>query len=123
MPVSNAPNNGPSGATSQVPVVFGSLPFLGLATLTSQVLFNDGLSGVHVWIRQTTGPGVLTVEVQFADGNVGGQPDFQDAAPSFPLALGVPSLNAYHLGSRRWRIRVTSTGVATARYRLTGSIT
>lgn len=124
MPAFSGPSNGPNAAVSAVPVEFGTLAFLAAGTQNTNVLLNDGLVGVRVWCLQTAGVAV-TVQVQFAQGNAAGNViNWQPLIAPFNMpAGGVPVLGAWSLGSSRYRLAVTATGVATFLYRLTGALT
>jgi len=123
MPVANQPTNGPHPNVAAMPVRFQTLTFAVAAQQFTNPLFADGLPGLRVWVLQTLGAGLVTVEVQFADGNgPGGVPDWQPLVPPFAVALLVPSLTPFSLGSRRYRLAVTSTGAATVRVRTVAAL-
>ena len=123
MPVANAPNNASVTTVAAVPIVFRTITFLVAGTQNTVAVNADGLPGARVWILQTAGPGLVTAQIQFADGVAGGLPDFQPLVPAFPILLNVPSLTGFTLGSRRYGVAITSTGAATVRYRLAGTLT
>jgi hypothetical protein len=103
--------------------VFRTLTLVGADTQFSADLLANNLSRLNVWCLQTVGPGVVTVEIQFADGvAVGGAPDWQPLVSPFGLVLLLPTLQTYHLGCRRYRLKFTSTANATVRFHMTASI-
>ena len=120
----NGPSNGNFGVTAIVPIVFDTLIFAGAGTQTTRELKADGLPRLNAWFKQTAaaGLGVVTVTLQFADGNTIVGPDWQNLISPYPIAIGVESLTNPLLGSRRYRASVTSDGAATVRYRLTASL-
>ena len=122
MPVANQPTNGPHPNVAAMPVRFQTLTFAVAAQQFTNPLFADGLPGLRVWVLQTLGAGLVTVEVQFADGNGQLGTDWQPLVPPFPIALFVPSLTPFSLGSRRYRLAVTSTGAATVRVRTVAAL-
>jgi len=115
--------NSPTPSTTALPSVFKTLALVGAGTQFSDDLLANNLSWLNVWVRQTDGPGAVTVTVQFADGvAVGGAPDWQDLVSPFGLVIGLSSLTNYHLGCRRYRLKFDQTGTATIRYHATASI-
>lgn len=123
MPIQQQTNNGVYPTVSATPIRFGTLTFVGGQTLNSLQLISDGLPGLRVWVLQTLGPGVITVQPQFANENNIGGIVWRPLVPPYAVALNVPALNVFTLGSRRYRIQVTSTGNATVLYRIAGTLT
>ena len=130
MPANSGPSNGPFPAISAVPTTFGGdfAPLVfpaGVSTLNTPVLRHDGLVGIRVWLLQTAGAALITVQVQFGDGNtVANVISWQPLVPAFAIPAGaVASLNDFSLGASLVRLSVTSTGIATVRFRLTGALT
>jgi hypothetical protein len=127
MPVGGGPSNGSYPSTAAMPVVFSGTGFDlvfegGGGTQTTDVLHSDNLPGINVWLLQTSGAGLVTATVQFADGQIIAGIDWQKLAVPFPILSGVESRTNYKLGSRLHRVSITSTGVAVVRYRLTNSL-
>lgn len=123
MPVVNAPNNGAVTTVAAMPVMSRRITFTIANTIASQVLHADGLPRVNVWVLQTAGAGIVSVQVEFADGVAAGPvPDWQPLVPPYGVVVGVPSLNGFSLGARRYRLNITSTGAAAVRYRLVGAL-
>ncbi len=125
MPAQPGPSNAALGSAAAFPVVFERvLTFAGAGVQTSREIHGEGLAGLNVYVQHTTGAGLVTVTVQFAQGiAIGGGTNWENLAPAFPILLGTPSVNNFHLGSRRYRLSVESTGVATVSYRLVGAFT
>lgn len=125
MPIGGGPNNGNYAGVAQLPIVFNDSVIFGNGggVHTSQTLKGDGLPGVNVWVFHVVGAGVVTVTVEFANGNgAGGLPNWRAIAPAFGAPLGVagPPVN-FRLGSRLWRLNLSSTGAAQVAYRMTCS--
>lgn len=121
----SSPSNGPFPSVSAVPLRTQVLTFGALGgTLATNACFADGLPGVTAWLLQTSGAGLLTVQVQLADGNIApGVPNWEPMVPAYGIVLNVPSLNHWTIGCRQFRLSITSTGVAVVRTRLNASLT
>ena len=119
MPTTAGPSNSPVAVAAAVPLRFQTLTFVGAGgTQNTNPVFADGLPGLRAFLLQTAGAGLVSVQLQFADGVLAAAPDFQPLIPAFAIVLNVPSLNEFSLGSRQYRAVVTSTGAATVRVRL-----
>lgn len=116
--------NSPTPMTTALPSVFKVVAnTAGAVTVFSDELLANNLSWLNCWFLQTVGPGAVTVEIQFADGvAIGGGPDWQPLVSPFGLVLGLPTLQNYHLGCRRYRLKFTFSANATIRYHVTASI-
>lgn len=125
MPSSAGPSNSPSQNVSPLPVKSVTLTFGGGGgTQSTDPVHADGLPGLRAWFLQTAGAGVVSVQLEFADGNAANNTVlWAPLVPAFGIALGVPSLTPYSLGSRLYRATVTSTGVAVVRTRLNAALT
>lgn len=125
MPVGGGSSNGPVGTVAQLPIIFNTIVFAGVGSQATLELATDNLPGINVWLLQTLGAGNVTAQIQFGDGIVPilGGTDWQPLVAAYGLVLLTPSLVNHRLGSNVHRVLLTSTGVATVRYRLTASLT
>lgn len=124
MPTSAGPSNSPSQNVSPLPVRSQLLTFLGAGSQSTDPVHADGLPGLRAWFLQSAGVGVVSVQLEFADGNSNNNViRWQPLVPAFGIALSVPSLTEYSLGSRLYRVTVTSTGAATVFTRLNAALT
>lgn len=112
------------GATNSVPpTVFGEITFAGAGNNTTRVLKARSWPGLNAWFLQTAGAGVVTITLQFAQGQGPGNVIvWVPLVPDYALAFNAPSLQNFQLGSRFYRALLTTTGAATVGYRL-GSTT
>jgi hypothetical protein len=124
VPNFSSPSYGNFQSVSAVPLRDQTLTFAVGGIINSNELFSDGLPALCVWLLEAAGGPLVSVIPQFAWNNTaGGGPNWQPLAPSFALVPGAPSLTKYPLGSRRFRLAVTSAGATTVFMRLTGALT
>ena len=126
--VKGAPHNGQLAVTSAVPIVSGALTFAaGGGTLATQTVKANGLPALNAWFLEAVGGGAVSVELQWADGELGGLigPVWRNLIPAYALVPGTESLTNKQLGSRLYRANVTAgaaVGGTSVRYRLTASL-
>ena len=126
MPINGGPSNGPLPSTAQVNIEFSQtgITFSGAGSQSTPPVHADNLPGFNVWVLQSSGAGAVSVQPQFANGTgVGGVPAWQNLVPAFAVAPGVPVLNNYRLGSRLYRLVITTTGAAVVQWRTTATPT
>lgn len=124
MPAVPGTTNSPWGTASALDFDFGTLTFAGAGTQTTNTLPVDGLIGLRAWFLQTVGPGVVTVTLQFDQGNAAGNViNWQPLVAPFVLALNTPAPQAVSLPVTRFRASLTSTGVATVLWRTGAALT
>lgn len=123
MPAYSSPSNAPYPSVAPQPIRFGVLTFGGAGSQTTAIVQASGLPGIRAWFFQTAGAGAVTVQLEFADGNLANNViQWDPLVPLYGILLNVPSLNQFSLGSRLYRATVTSTGAATVKYRLNATL-
>lgn len=123
MPAYSSPANAPYPSVAPQPIRSATLTFVGAATQFTAQVQASGLPGLRAWFLQTAGAGMVSVELQFADGNSANNViQWRTLLAPYVIGVGVPSLVQTSLGSRLYRAAVTSTGVATVIYRLNATL-